>query len=72
MILYASEMRLNAWTKIKRERGVYLYNPSGQYVARVRFQGKLYWKKLETDLAVAKRKLRGFKDDLERTDETKG
>jgi Site-specific recombinase XerD len=68
-----SDMISNAWTKIKRERGLYRYNPSGQYFARVRFHGKLYRKKLETDdLAVAKHKLRGFKDDLERTDETKG
>jgi hypothetical protein len=39
----------------------------------VRFHGKLYRKKLDTDdLALAKRKLRTFKDDLERTDATKG
>jgi integrase len=61
------------WTKIKRERGLYRYNPSGQYVARVRFHGKLYRRKLDTaDLDLAKRKLRAFKDDLERTDATKG
>jgi integrase len=61
------------WTKIKREHGLYRYNPSGQYFARVRFHGKLYRKKLDTDdLALAKRKLRTFKDDLERTDATKG
>jgi integrase len=66
-------MSLNAWTKIKREHGLYRYNPSGQYFARVRFHGKLYRKKLDTDnLALAKRKLRTFKDDLERTDATKG
>ena len=64
---------LNTWTKIKREHGLYRYNPSGQYFARVRFHGKLYRKKLDTDdLASAKRKLRTFKDDLERTDATKG
>jgi integrase len=63
----------NIWTRIKRERGLYRYNPSGQYFARVRFRGKLYRRKLETgDLAAAKRKLRTFKDDLERTDATKG
>jgi integrase len=63
----------HTWTKIKRERGLYRYNPSGQFFARVRFHGKLYRRKLETgDLAVAKRKLRKFKDDLERTDATKG
>lgn len=66
-------MSLNTWTKIKREHGLYRYNPSGQFFARVRFHGKLYRKKLDTDdLALAKRKLRGFKDDLERTDATKG
>src|SRR5215831_15599927 len=63
----------NIWTRIKRERGLYRYNPSGQYFARVRFRGKLYRRKLETgDLAAARRKLRTFKNDLERTDATKG
>src|SRR5215467_3841339 len=63
----------NVWTRIKRERGLLRYNPSGQYFARVRFKGKLYRRKLETDdLALAKRKLREFKNDLERTDATKG
>ncbi len=63
----------NVWTRIKRERGLYRYNPSGQYFARVRFHGKLYRRKLDTDdLALARRKLRAFKNDLERTDATKG
>jgi integrase len=63
----------NVWTRIKREHGLYRYNPSGQYFARVRFRGKLYRRKLDTgDLALAKRKLRAFKDDLERTDASKG
>jgi integrase len=63
----------NVWTRIKRERGLLRYNPSGQYFARVRFKGKLYRRKLDTgDLALAKRKLRDFKNDLERTDATKG
>jgi len=63
----------NVWTRIKREHGLYRYNPSGQFFARVRFHGKLYRKKLNAgDLAVAKRKLREFKNDLERTDATKG
>jgi integrase len=63
----------NVWTKIKREHGLYRYNPSGQYFARVRFHGKLYRRKLDTaDLDLAKRKLRAFKDGLERTDATKG
>src|SRR5262249_16185056 len=63
----------NVWTRVKREHGLYRYNPSGQYFARVRFRGKLYRRKLDTgDLALAKRKLRAFKDDLDRTDATKG
>jgi integrase len=63
----------NIWTRIKRERGLYRYTPSGQYFARVRFRGKLIRRKLDTDdLPLAKRKLRSFKDDLERTDATKG
>jgi integrase len=63
----------NIWTRIKRERGLYRYNPSGQYFARVRFRGNLYRRKLDADdLALAKRKLRAFKEDLERTDATKG
>jgi integrase len=63
----------NVWTRIKREHGLYRYNPSGHYFARVRFKGKLYRRKLDTDdLALAKRKLRTFKDDLERTDASKG
>jgi integrase len=63
----------HVWTKIKREHGLYRYNPTGQYFARVRFKGKLYRRKLDSaDLALAKRKLRAFKGDLERTDATKG
>jgi integrase len=61
------------WTRVKREHGLYRYDPSGQYFARVRFRGKLYRRKLGTnDLDLAKRKLRAFKDDLERTDASKG
>src|SRR5215471_13574298 len=64
---------INVWTRIKREHGLYRYNPSGQFFARVRFRGKLYRRKLDTDdLDFAKRKLRDFKSDLERTDATKG
>jgi integrase len=66
-------MKSSIWTKIKREHGLYRYEPSATYHARVRFRGKLHRKKLETgDLEIAKRKLRAFKDDLERTDATKG
>ena len=63
----------NLWTRIKREHGLYRYNPSGQYFARVRFKGKLYRRRLSTDdLAYARRKLREFKNNLGRTDVTKG
>ena len=63
----------NLWTRIKREHGLYRYNPSGQYFARVRFKGKLYRRRLVTDdLEYARRKLREFKNDLGRTDVTKG
>jgi len=61
------------WTKIKRERGLYRYEPTKQYFARVRFKSRLYRRRLGTDdLEVAKRKLRDFKNDLGRTDVTKG
>jgi integrase len=63
----------NVWTRVKREHGLYRYNPSGAYFARVRFKGKLYRRKLGTnDLDLAKRKLRDFRNDLERTDASKG
>jgi integrase len=63
----------NLWTRIKREHGLYRYNPSGQYFARVRFKGKLYRRRLGTDdLEYARRKLREFRNDLGRTDVTKG
>ena len=61
------------WTRVKRQHGLYRYNPSGQFFARVRFKGKLYRRRLGTDdLEYAKRKLREFRNDLERTDHTKG
>ena len=57
------------WHKVKRVSGLYQYVPSGVYHARVRHGGKLYRESLEIkDLALAKRKLRDFKDRLERTD----
>jgi integrase len=60
------------WTKSKGS-GLYRYNPTGQYFARVRFRGKLYRKKLGTgDYELAKRKLADFRRDLERTDASKG
>ena len=56
------------WTKCKGA-GLYRYNPSGQYFARIRFGGKLHRKKLNThDYPVARRKLDDFKRDLQRTD----
>jgi integrase len=62
----------NPWTKSKGS-GLYRYNPTGQYFARVRFHGKLYRKKLDTaDYELAKRKAADFRRDLERTDATKG
>jgi integrase len=62
----------HVWTKIKRERGLYRYNPSGMYFARVRFRGKLHREKLGADPEVAKRKLRDFKNRLARLDPHKG
>ena len=56
------------WTKCKGI-GLYRYNKTGQYFARVRFGGKLHRKKLwATDYKLACRKLADYKRDLERTD----
>lgn len=62
------------WTKKKRwPAGLVQYTRSGQYYARVRYQGKLYRRKLGTDdFKFAKRKLSEFRQDLERTDQKKG
>ena len=62
------------WTKKKSwPAGLVQYSRSGQYYARVRYKGKLYRQSLETDdFKYAKRKLSEFKQDLERTDHTKG
>jgi integrase len=58
------------WQKIKNQIGLYLYKPSGQYFAHVRFGGKLYRGKLgTTDFDLAKRKLRDYRQQLERTDQ---
>jgi integrase len=68
-------MHLNViWTKKKSwPAGLVQYTRSEQYYARVRYKGKLYRRKLETDdYNSAKRKLSEFKRDLERTDHTKG
>jgi integrase len=61
------------WRKVKRCSGLYQYVPSGVYHARVRHGGELHRESLDTtDLAFAKRKLRAFRDRLERTDPRKG
>ena len=53
--------------------GLYCYQPTGAYFARVRFCGKLYRRALETtDYRVARRKLAAYRHDLERTDASKG
>ena len=58
----------NLWSKCKGA-GLYRYNPSGQYFARIRFGGKLHRKKLGThDYELARRNLADFKRDLGRTD----
>jgi integrase len=64
--------RRNDFTKSKTH-GLYRYDPTGKYFARVRFRGKLYRKKLETDnYELARRKLADFRRDLGRTDASKG
>jgi integrase len=66
-------MKNESWTKIKKQIGLYRYDPSGQYFARIRRAGKLHRRSLETsDFELAKRKLRDFIGDIERTDHTKG
>jgi integrase len=53
--------------------GLYCYQPTGIYFARVRFGGKLYRRALSTsDYTLARRKLADFRNGLERTDATKG
>jgi integrase len=59
------------WTK--SGPGLYRYNPSGTYHARVRFGGELHRKSLNTtDHAYAKRLLSEFKTNLGRTDPHQG
>lgn len=61
------------WRKVKKVPGLYRYVPSGVYHARVRHGGELHRESLKvTDLPTAKRKLRGLKDRLERTDASGG
>ncbi|MBA3573162.1 MAG: tyrosine-type recombinase/integrase [Pyrinomonadaceae bacterium] len=53
--------------------GLYRYQPTGIYFARIRFGGKLYRRSLDTtDKTLAKRKLADFRNDLERTDARAG
>lgn len=64
---------MNGWTKIPRQVGLYRYEPSGQFYARVRHAGKLHRRKLGThDLELAKRKLADFRVELDRTDASLG
>ena len=57
------------WRKVKNVSGLYEYVSSGTYFANVRSGGRLHRESLETkDLALAKRKLAGFKQRLDRTD----
>jgi integrase len=59
------------WTK--SGIGLYRYNPSGKYFARVRVGGRLYRSALGTcDYQLARRKLSDFKRDLGRTDARAG
>lgn len=60
------------WRKF-REIGLRQYEPSRQFFAEIRVGGILNRKKLHTDnYDVARRKLRDYRNDLERTDATKG
>ena len=53
--------------------GLYCYQSTGAYFARVRFGGKLYRRALKTtDYQVARRKLAAYRHDLARTDASKG
>jgi integrase len=62
--------KTSKWVKVsKRISGLYRYGPSGVYHAAVRRRGKLYRESLRTtDLAFARRKLKTFKDRLDRTE----
>ena len=67
-----SDMKSNTqWTK--SGIGLYRYNPTGQYHARVRFGGRLYRRTLGTsDYQLARRRLAAFRNDLGRTDARAG
>jgi len=62
---------MQSWTK--SASCLYRYVPSGMYFARVRFGGRLYRKKLDTDdYGLARRKLADFRRNLGRTDARAG
>src|SRR4029453_16153662 len=68
-------MAANEQNKVWKKSGqcLYRYIPTGDYFARVRFGGKLFRGKLNaTDYNLAGRKLVEFRNDLSRTDATKG
>ncbi len=53
--------------------GLYRYEPTGGYFARVRYAGRLHRQSLDThDFQMAKRKLADFRRDLEKTDPRSG
>jgi integrase len=53
--------------------GLYCYQPTGAYFARVRYGGKLYRRSLGTnDYTLARRRLADYRHDLQRTDASKG
>jgi len=69
------ESKKKLWSKVGGGKlsGLYRYQPTGMYFARVRFRRALVRRKLDTtNLAIAKRKLADFRRDLERTDVGKG
>ncbi len=72
---HGSKKTKKLWSKVggSKTSGLYRYEPSGMYFARLRFRSTLVRRKLDTtDFAIAKRKLSDFRRDLERTDATKG
>ena len=64
------EEKPSKWVKVsKRVSGLYRYAPSGVYHAWVRRRGRLYRESLKTtDRKLAERKLKAFKDRLDRTE----
>src|SRR6516162_11707708 len=67
-----SDMKSNTQWR-KSGIGLYRYNPTGQYHARVRVGGRLYRRALGTsDYQLARRRLAAFRNDLGRTDARAG